>query len=57
MKYDPDGSIEKYKTRPLAQRFSQIYEFDYTITFIPTIRRKSLRIFLTITAMLDIILI
>lgn len=56
VKYNSDGSIEKYKARLVAQGFCQIHEIDYTETFAPTIRRESLRIFLAIDTMLGMIL-
>ena len=56
MKYNSDGSIERNKTRLVAEIFSQIHEIDYTETFAPTIRCESLRIFLAIATMLGIIL-
>lgn len=57
VKYNPNGSIERYKARLVAQGFSQVHEIDYTKTFAPTIRRESLRIFLAIAAILGMILI
>ena len=57
VKYNLDGSIERYTVRLVAQGFSQVHGIDYTETFSPTIRRKSLRIFLAIAAMLGMILI
>ena len=56
MKYNSDGFIKRYKTRLVAQRFSQVHGINYTETFVPTIRRKSLRIFLAIATMLGMIL-
>lgn len=57
VKYHPDGSIERYKARLVAQGFAQVHGIDYTETFAPTIRRESLRIFLAITALLGMILL
>ena len=57
VKYHPDGSIERYKAKLVAQRFSQVYEIDFIEIFAPTVKRKSLRMFLVIAAMLEIILI
>ena len=57
MKYNSDSSIKRYKARLVAQKFYQIYGIDYIETFAPTIRRKSLRIFLAIATMLGLILI
>ena len=56
MKYNSDGSIERYKARLVAQEFFQVYGIDYMEIFAPTIRRKSLRIFLAIAIMLGMIL-
>ena len=55
VKYNFDGSIERYKARLVAQGFSQVHGIDYTETFLPTIRRESLKIFLAIAAMLEMI--
>ena len=57
VKYHPDGSIERYKARLVAQGFSQIHGIDYSKTFVSMVRRKLLRIFLAIAVMLEIILI
>ena len=57
VKYKLDDSIERYKVRLVAQGFSQVHGIAYTETFSPTIRRKSLRIFLANAAMLGMILI
>ena len=56
-KHYPDSSIERYKIRLVAQGFLQVYGIDYTEIFVPMVRRKSLRIFLVIAAMLEMILI
>ena len=56
LKYNSDGSIETYKARFVAQGFSQVHGIDYMETFAPTIRRESLRIFLAIATMLEMIL-
>ena len=57
IKYNPDGSIERYKARLVAQGFSQVHGIDYTETFSPTIRCESLMIFLAIVTMLGMIFI
>ena len=57
VKYHLDGLIERYKTKRVAQGFSQVHKIDYTEIFTSTVRRKSLRIFLVIAAMLEMILI
>lgn len=56
MKYKPDGTIERYKAYLVMQRFFQVPRVDFTKTFIPIIRQESLRIFLAIAALFDLIL-
>ena len=57
VKYNSDGSIERLEARLVVQGFYQVHGIDYTETFAPTIRRKSMRIFLAIATMLGMILI
>ena len=56
VKYQANGSIERFKARLVAQIFFQVHGIDYTETFTPIIRRESLRIFLAIAIMLGMIL-
>jgi len=42
LKSGPDGSIERYKARLIAQGFSQKYRIDYDETFCPVVRLESL---------------
>ena len=56
-KYHPDGSIERYKTKLVAQGFSQVHGIDYTEIFAPIVRHESLRIILAIAVILEMILI
>ncbi len=56
MKYYPDGSVARFKARFVAQGFSQVQGIDSSETFAPTVRRESLRIFLAISAMLDLVI-
>lgn len=51
MKYHPDRSVERYKARLVAQKYSQIPGIDFNETFAPIVRRESLRIFLAISAL------
>lgn len=39
----------------MAQGFSHVYGIDYTNTFLPTVRRESLRVFLALIAYLGFI--
>ena len=41
-KYKADTSLEKFKTRLLAQGYSQIEEFDVQETFSPTARMTTI---------------
>lgn len=43
LKSGPDGTIERYKARLVAQGFSQKYGTDYDETFCPVVRLESLR--------------
>ena len=54
MKYIPIGLIDRYKARLVAQGFSQSLGDDYLETFSPTIRAKSLRVLLVISALEDL---
>jgi hypothetical protein len=54
IKRHPDGSIDKYKARLVAQGFSQRPGVDFTLIYAPVIRYDTLRIFLTIVACLDL---
>ena len=42
LKSGPDGSIDRYKARLVAQGFSQKYGTDYDETFCPVVRLESL---------------
>ena len=45
-----DGSIECYKTRLIAEGFTQEYGIDYEETFAPVARISSVRAFLAVAA-------
>jgi len=49
VKYVVDGSIEKYKARFVAGRFSQIEGIDYSETFAPVATYASIRLVISIT--------
>ena len=44
----------RFKTRLMTQDFSQVHEIDYQKTFVSTMRRESLRVFLVLVAMYDL---
>ena len=54
VKYHSNGSVAKFKARLVAQGFSQVQEIDFLETFAPTVRRESLRIYLTLCLMLNL---
>lgn len=55
VKNNPNGLIERYKARLVAQGFPRVHGIDHTKTFAPAIRREALRIVLAIAAMLGMI--
>ena len=52
-KYGPDGTINRYKARFVAQGFSQKYGLDYEEVFAPVARANSLRTILAIANAMD----
>lgn len=53
IKYDSDGTINRYKARLCAQGFSQVPGLDYNETFAPVARFTTVRVFLAIAAARD----
>lgn len=51
IKYNPDGSILKYKTRMVAKGFHQIHGVDYIKTFNPVVKASTVRVILSIAFM------
>ena len=56
VKYQADSSLKRFKPHLVTQGFFQVHKIDYTEMFAPIIRRESLRIFLTIALILEMIL-
>jgi histone deacetylase 1/2 len=48
VKENPDGVVNKYKTRLVAKGFLQTAGFDFTETFSPVIKPVTIRIILTL---------
>ena len=48
LKYNPDGSVARYKARLVARGFSQAYGLDYHETFSPVARLSSIRVLFSI---------
>ena len=46
--------IERYKAHLVAQGFSQQEGIDYEKTFTPTVQKESLRLYLTIVAVMNL---
>ena len=57
VKYNSDSLVKRYKAKLVGQGFYQVNGIDYTKIFALTIRCKSLRIFLAIATILEMILI
>ena len=53
IKYNPDGSIEKYKARLVARGFLQREGIDFKETFAATVHPTSVRILLALAALFD----
>ena len=50
IKYNRDGTVERFKARFVACGYSQIKNFDYTDTFSATLRSTSFRLLMAIAA-------
>jgi hypothetical protein len=55
-KYNPDGSIDKYKVRLVAKGFSQKENIDYFDTFAPVTRISSIRILIALASIYKLVI-
>ena len=53
VKYNSDGTIEKYKSRLFAKGYAQTYEIDYQETFAPVAKMNTIRVILSLAINLD----
>lgn len=48
VKYQSDGSVERYKARLVAKGYTQSYNIDYQETFAPVTKMNSVRVLISL---------
>lgn len=56
VKYNLNRSVSRFKTKLVAQSFSQVQGVDFTKTFTPMVRQESIEIYLAIYLIVNLII-